>query len=86
MTRIAAILGGGDWTDASVDHLVLPEGMDVDTEREQWRTWVHDVHSMQIHDGRKPEYIVKYIGLCEWLISHGAREASDTEVEVHSDF
>ncbi len=80
--RIAAILGGGDWTDASVDHLILPDGMDVDAERTQWRAWYNDEYCPQLRAGRKP----KYMGLCEWMISHGARLASEDEVEIHGDY
>lgn len=30
MTRLVAVFGGGDWADASINHLNLPEELDLD--------------------------------------------------------
>ncbi len=42
--RIVNVLGGGDWTDASVDCLSVPLTMDLDAEARIWRDEGHRQH------------------------------------------
>ena len=43
--RYVAIFGGGDWYDASVDHVVVPADLDLEAARERYRTWYKDEYS-----------------------------------------
>lgn len=45
MTKIVAILGGGDWADASVEHIEVPNGMDLEVERNTYREWLRNTTS-----------------------------------------
>lgn len=38
-TKIAAIMGGGDWYDASVTHLVIPEDLDLLKWKVRYEEW-----------------------------------------------
>lgn len=79
MSRLIAVKGGGDWADASVDHLVLPEGVDVEAEKLKWRAWYRDEYLSVRHGSQRLEYM----GLTEWLKTRaGAREADEKEIEV----
>ena len=37
--KIHALKSGGDWNDASMAHVVLPEGVDIDEAHAEWRAW-----------------------------------------------
>ena len=70
---IVAIMGGGDWHDASVTHLVAPDGMDISAEKVAYGAWYSKVFCANRQG-------VKYMSFSEWLVSHGARPTSDSEV------
>ena len=74
--RLVALLGG-DWYDASVDHLLIPDGMDLKKEMEAWKEWVQKVYG-------QPGSDVPYIFFPDWLVQHGAQKATSEEVEVVS--
>ena len=62
--KIVAILGGGDWADASVEHVAVPNNMDI----------------MQMYDQyREDIYNEKWVSFREWLMQHGAREITDDD-------
>ena len=81
MAKITAVEGGGDWADASVEYLVLPEGCDATQALEDWRIWYNKQYKPAFREGKKP----KYLTFVEWLIAEGAREPTDEELEVVSD-
>ena len=64
--KITAIMGGGDWADASVDHLVLPGDWDIVEKNREYQ----DAGGYR---GTRMFFV-------EWLIGQGARRALD-EVE-----
>jgi len=72
--RLYAICSGGDWNDASVDHLILPDSLDIDEEKKKWRTWYGEEYY------RKKG--VKYISFVDWLLKAGARAPTEEEVTV----
>ena len=76
--RIVAIMGGCDWYDASVEHLVIPKSMDLDEEHKLYKTWYHEVYC---RNGRKHNGRVDYMTLSQWLVEKGARETSEDDIE-----
>ena len=64
--RIIAILDGGDWVDASVDHIEIPDEMDLYSMRDQYREF------------RKTNRF-KYPSFTAFLMKHGATETSKVE-------
>jgi hypothetical protein len=75
---LIAILSGCDWSDAGVDHLVLPEGFDFDAQETAYMAWYHTCYVPSLSAGEK----MKYQTLREWMITHGAREPTDSELHV----
>ena len=73
--KIWAILGGGDWFDASVDHLILPEGIDIEKEYEKHQDWYNNEYC--------PPAIkkIEYMDFTDWLKRLGAREPTKDELE-----
>ena len=65
--KVIAIMGGGDWTDASVEHLVIPGNMDIDQ--------AYNDYNVDIH---RPG--ARWVSFAEWLMQHGARDTADDEV------
>ncbi len=77
-TRIVAILAGGDWYDASVEHLAVPTTVSLDEARAEYDRWYRE------------EYITRkdrqYRSFAQWLVERcGARDAEDSDVEVYWD-
>lgn len=75
--KLYAICSGGDWYDASVEHLILPDNLDINEEKEKWRTWYREEYS----PGE-----VKYISFVDWLLKAGAHKPTEEEVTVYEDF
>lgn len=80
--KLIAILGGGDWNDASVDLMALPDGMNLETEKNEWlkwrQKWREERDEWYKNPVGKPS---DYVTLSEWLERKGAREATEDEVE-----
>mgnify|MGYP006340211023 CR=1 FL=1 len=74
MTKIYAIHSGGDWTDASAEYVVLPPVMDIKAEHVAYREWYENVFQKNRRIG--------YLAFNEWLLSRGAREPEESELEV----
>lgn len=71
--RIVAILDGGDWTDASCEHLVVPEGVDLVAAAAAWRCWYEETYLAKNGPATVP---VPYMSFTDWLKTHhGATEA-----------
>jgi len=70
---IVAIRSGGDWADASVHHLVVPDEMDLSNEKSAYDKWYTEVFCAD-----RP--LVNYMNFWEWLVSRGARLTTDSEV------
>ena len=67
MAKIIAIISGGDWADASCEHLTIPDDYDLAEAKKQYRAWYNKTQA--------------YITFSEWLLSHGAQSATEEEVE-----
>jgi hypothetical protein len=80
--QVIAVLDGGDWTDASVKHLVALKNYDPDDWKTDYDIWYQKTYiplrRIMTRDGsRKP----KYWTFVEWLLAFGhAREATKDEV------
>lgn len=76
MPNLVCICSGGDWADASVDHVVFE---DDDFLMESLHAWYRD--------WLKKRADQKYLTFCEWLIeNHHARPPTDDEVSYfHED-
>ena len=73
-SKIYAICSGGDWADASVDHLVIPEGIDM--EKEAWKCNKYRVEIFYKDRSKK------YYTFVNWLIEKcGARKTTEDELE-----
>jgi hypothetical protein len=68
--KIAAIMDGGDWYDASVEHLVIPIDMNLKQQKEEYDNWYYDRN-------RPPQ---NYDSFTDWLKKRGARETTEDEV------
>lgn len=75
--KIYAILNGSDWVDASVEHLVMPEGLDIREEQKLKDEWYQNEYLPRMRKGEA----IKYLGLKDWLINKGAKEPTSNELE-----
>ncbi len=88
--RLVAVLGGGDWADASVDHLVIPVGVDLEAAKQAYQQWYREVYctqpNMYVHAGVPDPDRIEYLTFTAWLQTHhGAREATESDIEVFQD-
>lgn len=86
--RFVAILGGCDWNDASVDHLAIPDGMELEAMRSDYNDWYRTEYCPAINDpnrDRRQPLPVRYMTFPEFLISRGARYAMQDEIEVYGE-
>lgn len=67
-------MSGGDWYDASCEHLAIPDGMDLENEHRKHAEW-YAKYWRDLDNGKKP----KYFTFIEWLIKNGARKATEIE-------
>ena len=72
--RYVAIMSGGDWYDASCEHLSIPKGMDLKKEHNEHNEWYRG-YCEKMEAGIKP----KYYDFTEWLIKRGAKKAKEIE-------
>ncbi len=78
MAKITAIHSGGDWADASAEYLILPDGADIETLYANYHKWYKTVYRPARKRGEQPSYF----SFTEWALDHGAREATEDELEV----
>jgi len=76
MSKITAIFGGGDWADASVEHIVLPKEMDINRERELYKKWYYGEYCPALLSDEQ----LKFRTFPKWLIEKGARYTTDEEL------
>lgn len=81
MTKVTAILSGGDWADAGVEHLVLPDEVEIDREKELYDTWYARTYCSALCLGRRP----KFKTFTEWLVEKGARYTTEEELVEYQD-
>jgi hypothetical protein len=69
--RLVALMSGHDWTDAGVDHLIVPKEMDLNQEKADYEK----EHSRSFDKPPK----LPYISFTQWLINHGCTKALNIE-------
>ena len=75
--KTVALLGGGDWTDASVDLLVIPDDMDVLEMQRQWDLWYVDEYLPSFGYNT-----IKFKSLAEFMLEKGAKRSDIEEYEI----
>lgn len=77
--KIIAVMSGGDWSDASVDHLVLlVDDVDLKIEKQSHKNWYELEYLPRLKAGGNPIYHT----FTEWLIKKGiARKVKKNELE-----
>lgn len=79
--RQVAILGGCDWADASIDHLSVPDELDLNEACATHREWVRDVYGQSYRPGGLRN--VMYIDFVTWLRTrYGAVDGTVEEFEA----
>lgn len=78
MAKILAIHSGDDWTDADVDYVILPEGMDFEAEKRAYRKW----YTKEYAPALKAGVPIPYKTLSVWLAQRGAVDPGDDQLEV----
>lgn len=66
---------GGDWYDASVDYLILPDGMCVKEEKKKYGEWYQNMYRKQQRGA------VTFMRFADWLIKAGATIPSEDVLE-----
>ena len=87
MSKITAIHSGGGWHDASVDYLVVPGGVNLDEQCDQYQRWYREVYCSG-YNSRLPEADkqVQYMTFRQWLRKTcGARDVNENELEIFED-
>jgi len=79
MKKIWAICGGEDWCDASIDHLILPDGMDIKAEKEKHAREKREYHLAK-KNGKKYEWPGNFV---KYLMSKGAIAPSEEQLEEY---
>ncbi|MGV8955722.1 MAG: hypothetical protein ACOH2M_31805 [Cypionkella sp.] len=82
MAKIAAIHGGGDWADASAEYLILPDGMSISVEQRKRNKWYQDEYCPALGRGEKPQFFT----LHQWCLARGAREPTESELEIFQEW
>lgn len=87
MSKITAIHGGGDWSDANVGYLVIPkEVADLDEEYKKYQKWYREVYCVErclSADGGKQ---IPYMTFIDWLRANcNARDPNEDELEIFED-
>jgi hypothetical protein len=67
--KLIAIYSGGDWSDASCQHLILPDGMDINSEQISYDVWYRDYYK-----SKKEGIKVEWQNFATFLIGRGATE------------
>ena len=75
MSKIVAIMGGGDWTDASVEFIEISNNVDLKALYKDYNNWVKDVY-WKYKDTDKQ---VSYMPFINWLIKYTNIKEADIE-------
>jgi hypothetical protein len=76
--RIVAMMSGGDWEDASVEHIVISPEINLDRAKEEYDDWMRRTSCSPHYD---------YVSFIDWLkLKHGARDTTPEEVEEYWDY
>lgn len=79
--KTVAILGGGDWADASVAHLDMPKHVSIENAKKEYNKWYHEEYCSNLNTPTK----IPYLSFTEWLKKH--HQATDSMfVEEYWDY
>lgn len=70
-------MSGGDWNDASVDHLAVPDDMDLAGMKALYDVWYRD----EFAPAQKAGTPIDFVTFPQYLQQQGARPTTDTEIE-----
>jgi hypothetical protein len=74
-TKLVAILSGGDWTDASVDHINIPSDCDLNKSLVEYNKWYRNIY---VEIGG-----IEYLTFTDWLVKNkNAKYATSNEIET----
>ena len=74
--KIWAICGGGDWNDAGVEHLILPDGMDIQEEQKNHRQAIRKYHELKTQESWPGHFV-------EYLVGKGATVPPEEQLEEY---
>lgn len=81
MKKVTAIIGGCDWTDASVEYLVVNEDVNL---KEKNKEYKEQWYWKEYFPVLKTENKIPFMDFAEWLINKGfARNTTDDELEEY---
>lgn len=75
--KMIAIKGGGEWNDASVDHIVGPLDLNLENANKEYRKWYEEIYL--------PTRTAKtqYLDFASWLIKNKkCRYVTENELEI----
>ena len=49
-------MGGGDWADASVEHIEIDDNISLDKCKEDWRVWYNNEYLPEYRADKKPKF------------------------------
>jgi hypothetical protein len=80
-SRLIALIGGGDWADASIEHLVIPVNLDIEVEKKKYREYLKEYRRLAQTPDRIP-----WRGFGVWLVENcSARPATENDIEIVSE-
>lgn len=89
MSRLVAILSGGDWTDARVSHVKIPDSMNLKEEKQRYDHWyqtvyqpAHETFWKSFWGKSKTIPAPQFFTFVEWLHFRGVTLATDLDIEV----
>jgi hypothetical protein len=69
-----------DYYSSSNDHVVIPDGMDINDELKAYQDWYKNVYCAQPNAFNHCEPAgIRYMKFFDWLLSKGARKPTDEE-------
>lgn len=75
--KLVAIMGGGDWVDASIQHILVNDDVDLEAEKVVRETWYQKEYLPALRVKQNPIYY----SFVEWLINRQlARLATENEI------
>lgn len=72
--KIVAIMSGGDWMDASVEHLIIPNTLNLEEQKHLYDDWYKKIYCQNLKT-------TTYISFIDFLINKGARKTTSKELE-----
>ena len=79
--KLVAIEDGGDWADAGVAYLAVPETVDLAHEDQLYYAWLQEVYAPQRRAGADP----KFLSFQQWICSrHPTSILNPPAIEVYS--